>query len=256
MKQTRILMGMPVTVEVVDSGVTAELFEKVYSYFEAIDQRFSTYKENSEISQINRHELALKKTSQDMRTVFALAEQYRLKTGGYFDIRNDGMYDPSGLVKGWAIFNAAEFVRQEGFENFYVEAGGDFQAVGKNSQGQNWRVGIRNPFQIEEIVKVLSVSDVGVATSGNYIRGQHIYDPYHREVPLLDAASITVIGPDICSADCYATAAFAMGSEGIDFIESLPGYEGYLIDKNRTATFTSGFERFVLYDESNRQPAQ
>jgi thiamine biosynthesis lipoprotein len=256
MKQTRIMMGMPITVEVVDPGVQEELFDRLFDYFAAIDQRFSTYKEDSEISQINRHELAMGKTSQDMRTIFALAEQYRLETGGFFDIRHGERYDPSGVVKGWAIANAVEMVRQSGFENFYVEAGGDFQAVGKNGQGHNWRVGIRNPFKIEEIIKVLSISDRGVATSGTYVRGQHIYNPHDMGMPILDAVSITVIGPDICSADCFATAAFAMGREGIDFIESLTGYEGYLIDKERMATFTSGFERYVLHDEINRQPAQ
>ena len=69
-----------------------------------------------------------------MKTVFALAEQMRLQTGGYFDIRHGDTVDPSGLVKGWAIFNASELVRQRGLTNYYVEAGGDFQAVGKNSQ--------------------------------------------------------------------------------------------------------------------------
>ncbi len=65
-----------------------------------------------------------------------------------------------------------------------------------------------------EIVKVLAISDRGVATSGTYIRGQHIYNPVTGGLPDPEIVSITVIGPDIYEADCYATAAFAMGRKG------------------------------------------
>ena len=249
MKQTRILMGMPVTVEVVDRNVTEEVLETVYAYFEYIDEKFSTYKETSEISKINRRELELDQASEDMQTIFSLAEQSRQETDGYFDIQFNGKYDPSGLVKGWAIAQAAEILRQKGFTNYYIEAGGDIQLAGKNAQGKDWRVGIRNPFNINEIVKVLSATECGIATSGTYIRGQHIYNPRHSGEPVLDILSLTVIGPDIYEADRFATAAFVMGKAGIDFIASLDGFEGYMIDKDKQATFTRGFERYVAHDE-------
>ncbi len=238
-------MGMPVTVEIVDPGVSSAVINRVFAYFEYIDEKFSTYKPYSEISLINQGTLTLEEASYDMRTVFTLAEQLRQTTGGYFNIQHSGAYDPSGLVKGWAISNAAEIIRQAGFLNFYVEAGGDFQAEGKNGQGQNWLVGIRNPFNLQEIVKVLSVSGCGVATSGTYIRGQHIYNPLNGGSIDSDIVSLTVIGPDIYETDCYATTAFAMGREGIFFVEGLEGFEGYMIDSHKQATFTSGFERYV-----------
>jgi thiamine biosynthesis lipoprotein len=245
-------MGMPITVEIVDPTATPAFVGEVFAYFEYIDEKFSTYKPYSEISLLNQGALALEETSNDMRTVFALSEQFRQETGGYFNIHHAGTYDPSGLVKGWAISNAAEMVRQAGFANFYVEAGGDFQAAGKNRQGQSWRVGIRNPFNMQEIVKVLSVSNCGVATSGTYIRGQHIYNPVNGGSTDPEIISLTVIGPDIYETDCYATAAFAMGKEGIGFIETLEGFEGYMIDSQKQATFTSGFERYVDYAALDR----
>jgi FAD:protein FMN transferase len=251
MKQTRLLMGMPVTVEIVDAAQDDPLFEQVFAYFEYVDEKFSTYKEQSEISLINRGALALEEASYDMRTVFALAESMRERTDGYFDIRCTGGYDPSGLVKGWAISNAAEILRQAGRENFYVEAGGDFQIAGTNANGKPWRVGIRSPFQVEEIVKVLAIGDGAVATSGTYIRGQHIYNPLDRGQAIMDVVSMTVVGTDIYTADCYATAAFAMGRAGIGFLESLVGFEGYMIDAERQATFTSGFSRYVFHDEAH-----
>jgi len=63
--------------------------------------------------------------------------------------------------------------------------------------------------------------------------------------PIKDIVSLTVIGPNIYEADRFVTAAFAMGKEGIYFIEKLDGFEGYMIDSNGLATFTSGFEKYV-----------
>lgn len=239
-------MGMPVSVEVIDPAVSVDMLDRVYAYFEYVDEKFSTYKDTSEISLINRGELAPEQASADMRTIFALAEQTRQATNGYFDILNNGVYDPSGIVKGWAIYHAAEILQRTGFKNFYVDAGGDVEAVGKNDRGAAWRVGIRNPFNPEEIVKVVGISNCGIATSGTYIRGQHIYNPYQAG-PLTDVMSLTVIGPNVYEADRYATAAFAMGRAGILFIENLTGFEGYLIDREKQATFTSGFARYVIH---------
>jgi len=249
---------MPITVEVADDTMTAAVieaaFDSVYDYLTTVDETFSTYKDQSEIMRINRGELTLEHASEDMQTIFALAEQTRLETDGYFDIQHNGMIDPSGIVKGWAIYNAADILHQHGFANYYVDAGGDIQAVGKNPDGEDWRVGIRNPFNLNEIVKVLAVRDAGIATSGTSIRGQHIYNPLsgaalNGALPSDEIVSLTVIGANVYEADRFATAAFAMGRDGILFIEGLQGFEGYLIDRNGIATLTSGFARYVIHAE-------
>lgn len=238
-------MGMPITIEVVDATVTQDDLDAVFAYFAAVDDTFSTYKTTSEISKINAGELLAAQYSVDMKSILALSAQTKKETNGYFDIQHDGIYDPSGIVKGWAIQNAAAILHTRKLGDFYVDAGGDIQVCGYNDN-HPWRVGIRNPFNRNEIVKVLALTDRGIATSGTAIRGQHIYDPYHRTTPLLDVASITVIGPNIYEADRFATAAFAMGKKGIQFIENLAGFEGYMIATNAQATFTSEFERYVL----------
>ena len=100
--------------------------------------------------------------------------------------------------------------KNEGIKNFYVNAGGDIQTLGKNSEGKCWSVGIRNPFNPEnEIVKVIYPRGKGVATSGSYLRGNHIYNPLNLSDELKDIVSITVIGPNVLEADRFATAAFA-----------------------------------------------
>jgi thiamine biosynthesis lipoprotein len=245
MKQTRLLMGMPITVEILDREVAATDLDAVFDFFSQVDERFSTYKETSEISRINRAELRPDEYSDDMRTVLALCAQTRRQTDGYFEIAHDGLLDPSGLVKGWAIQQAADRLRSEGRRDFFIDAGGDIQVAG-TKDGSPWRIGIRNPFQRHEYVKVLALTDCGVATSGTAIRGQHIYNPHEPVAALLEVLSLTVIGPTIYDADRFATAAFAMGRTGIQFIEQLSGFEGYSIDANARATYTSGFERYVL----------
>ena len=181
-----------------------------------------------------------------MREVLALAEKTRQETNGYFDVKKpDGSLDPSGIVKGWAIQHSAAQLLDMGYSNFYVDAGGDIQSHGVNPKGEPWSVGIRNPFNLKEIVKVIYPRGSGVATSGTYIRGQHIYNPHALGEELHEIASLTVIGPDVLDADRFATGAFAMGREGINFIEQLRNFEGFAIDSKGIATMTSGFEAYT-----------
>ncbi len=246
MKQTRFMMGMPITIEIVDPQATETMMNEVYDYFVHIDETFSTYKSTSEITAINAGKLALGAASEEMQLVFAMCEETKQHTSGYFDITTpNGNYDPSGLVKGWAIWNAAKLLEKKGFANFYIDAGGDIQPHGRNAEGKQWAVGIKNPFDQNENIKVVYVNEEGVATSGTYIRGNHIYNPREHNTPVNDIVSLTVIGPNIHDADRFATAAFAMGRDGIRFIEELSGYEGYMIDNKKIATMTTGFEKYT-----------
>lgn len=239
-------MDMPITVEIVDEKGSKTDIDEVFDYFTSIDETFSTFKETSEISRINRGEVTERTASLDVQKILRLSEETRQDTDGYFDIRKKDGIDPSGLVKGWAIYEAAKLLDQKGLRNFYIDAGGDIETRGSNEEGKKWRVGIRNPFNRFEHVKVLEVSGVGVATSGTYIRGQHIYDPHDTDKELTDIVSVTVIAPNIYEADRFATAAFAMGKNGIHFIEHKEGLEGYQIDKNGIAVYTSHFSNYCI----------
>lgn len=246
MKVTRIIMGMPIEIEIVGNDEVRGALEAAFGYLVVVDERFSTYKEDSEISRINRGELALATASDDMREVFTIAEKTKKETNGYFDITHPGgSIDPSGIVKGWAILNTAARIRAAGYENYFVNAGGDIAMSGENTEGKEWSVGIRNPFNIQEIIKVVYPHGKGIATSGSYIRGDHIYNPHAPEEKIKEIVSSTIIGPDVLEADRFATAAFAMGKKGIEFIEQLPGFEGYAIDAKGIATMTSGFGAYM-----------
>lgn len=240
-------MGTPVIIEIINKEAKQELFDEVFDYFKYVDQKFSTYKDTSEITAINNNKIKKDEVSEDMKTVFKLSEETKKLTNGYFDIITpSGKYDPSGLVKGWSIFNASNILKNRGIKNFSVEAGGDIETYGKNEKGKIWCIGIQNPFsEKKEIIKKVYLSGKGIATSGSYIRGEHIYNPKDKYDKLKDIISLTVIGPNIFEADRYATAAFAMGKDGIFFIEKLDGFEGYSIDKNGIATMTKGFDKYT-----------
>lgn len=242
MKQTRLLMGMPISIEVVSSQASEALFDRVYDYLTYVDQTFSPYKPTSLVSQLNAGQYPETTWSSDFQEVVHLCQQTQAETNGYFNPWHQGVFDPSGVVKGWAIQNAAERLKREGFRNFYVEAGGDIQLLGRNNQGKPWQVGIRNPFG-EGICRILTLESGGVATSGTYRRGQHIYNP-HQAGPLTEIASLTVVGETVLDADRFATAAFAMGRSGIELIAQL-GLEAYQISTNHLATFTTGLSRYL-----------
>jgi FAD:protein FMN transferase len=246
MRETRIIMGMPISLSVLDAQVRQHDLDAVFEEFVAVDAQFSPFKQDSEISRFNRGEIEDKDISPRLREIFALCERTKRETGGYFDIaRPDGTIDPCGMVKGWAIKNAATQLSGMGFLNFCVEAGGDIQCHGVNEEGGDWTVGIRNPFVPGEIVKVLMPKGHGVATSGNYLRGDHIYNPHTGNYGSDNIVSLTVIGPDVLEADRYATAAFAMGREGIYFIERMSELEAYEIDSSGMARMTSGLEKYL-----------
>ncbi len=246
MRETRMIMGMPITVEVV-GAVEGKVFAEVFAWFDAVDLKFSTYRAESEISRFNCGEIAEAGLSTAMQDVFTLARRTREEANGFFNMRKaDGTVDPSGIVKGWAIQKAAQKLRDVGVRNFFVDAGGDIQSQGMNEDGENWRVGIRSPFQMSEIIKLVVPRGRGMATSGSYIRGRHIWNPHAPRETLADVVSITVLGPDVLEADRFATAAFAMGADGIYFIESLLGFEAYQVNARGVATQTTHFEDYVI----------
>jgi thiamine biosynthesis lipoprotein len=248
MKKTKILWDMPITVEILDKKAKDQDIAGIYSYFSYIDKTFSTFKKDSEITKINKGLIGKKDYSQDVKTVLNLCNKTQRQSNGYFSCYRKGILDPLGLVKGWAVLQASKKLLNRGFKNFFIDAGGDIQVSGKNIEGKKWRVGIRNPFNRDENIKILCLSNRAVATSGVYIRGEHIVNPLSPKQKLEDIVSLTVVAKDILEADRFATAAFAMGRQGIEFIEKQKGLEGYAIDKQKIATLTSGLNKYVLKD--------
>lgn len=245
MKKEATIMAMPVRINVVDDAVAEDDIEEIFTYLRQIDEKFSTYKETSETQKLNRGEISEQDLSPEMKEVLALSDETKKETRGFFDVKINHIFDPLGLVKGWAIYKAAEMLARKGYHNFYLEIAGDIEVRGHNERGEKWRIGIENPFNRSQIIKVVELSDAGIATSGTYIRGKHIFNPINGK-DADEIMSMTVIAENVYEADRFATAAFAMGKVGINFLESKTGLEGMMVTKDKRLTETSGFKQYLV----------
>jgi FAD:protein FMN transferase len=235
------IMGMPIIVDVRDD-VTDATLDEVFDWFREVDERFSTYKDDSDISRLNRNELALRDAHPDVRAVIARCDELREATGGFFDCRYASLLevDPSGLVKGWSVDRAGELLEARGVENYSINAAGDVRTRGAAVPEPAWRTGIQHPEMADRVAAVVEANDLAIATSGAYVRGEHILDPHTRRPPA-GLLSVTITGDDLGTADALATATFAMGEEGPAFATAIQPYEAYLILADGTSLATSGF---------------
>ena len=215
---------------------------EVTEYVKVVDQEFSTYKPDSQVSKIRRGELKIEDASAQMQEVWELCLRARELTDGSFDpwvVK--GGYDPSGYVKGWAADKCVQILKRHGAENIQVNAAGDLVLAGGYENGKPWSIGVRSPENRFEVVKVFEITDGAIATSGTYEIGAHIKDP-HTGLIAIGARSATVLGPDGGLADALATALVVAGQDGAA-IFSKPGladYRVWVIPRNEDIAWSIG----------------
>ncbi|MET8077971.1 FAD:protein FMN transferase [Streptomyces sp. NPDC005303] len=230
------VMGFPVSLRVDDEHVPEAAADGVFAWLHEVDARFSPFKDDSEVSRYDRGELSADELSTDLREILALCEHYRKATGGAFDVRLPGRrLDPCAVVKGWSVQRAAELLASAGATRFVLNAGGDVVAA-----GGPWRVGVRHPEHADKLCTVLSLDAGAVATSARYERGDHIIDGRTGRAAT-GLLSLTVVAPTLTEADSVATAAFALGPEGVDWAASLAGCEVFAVDAERRVLRTPDF---------------
>lgn len=233
-KHMEHVMGMPVSLDVrtlLPEREVAALMKEAFAWLRWVDETFSTYKPDSQISRLARGEDV--KTAPEVEEVLVRCRALQAQTGGFFSAYAGGALDPSGYVKGWAVERLSRALAAAGAVDHCVNAGGDVRVRGSAGPGQPWRIGIRDPRR-NAVCKVLFAHDLGVATSGAYERGAHIVDP-HTGRPGAGLSSVTVTGPDLALADAYATAIYAAGR--LTFHPG-DGYNLLLIDERGRATAT------------------
>jgi thiamine biosynthesis lipoprotein len=236
------VMGLPIVVDVRDDCEAGPALDELFDWLRWVDATFSTFKDDSEISRINRGELRREEAHLHVREVLERCEQLREKTDGYFDMRTPmGSIDPSGLVKGWAVDRAAALLDEAGLHNYAVSAGGDMRVLGRAVPELRWRVGIQHPLQQQHVAAVIETTKLAIATSGAYARGEHVWNP-HSGRPPAGILSVTIVGAELATADAYATAAFAMGPElAPHWTARLNGYDAMTILADETVFKTGGF---------------
>ena len=235
-------MGIPIGIDVRDPQPVDT--EPAFAWLHEVDAIFSTYREDSEISRLDRGELLLGDCRPEVDEVLSECMRLERLTGGAFSARPAGRLDPSGYVKGWAVARASEVLERAGARDFCINAGGDVI-----TRGGPWRVGIRHPVERDRLAAVLTVADLAVATSGEYERGAHILDPHTGEPPT-ELLSVTIVGPDLALADAYATAAFAMGPNGPEWTATLAGYDAMCVTGDHRVLSTPGFARLLFGGEA------
>jgi len=238
-------MGTMISLFAPDGGASSMAADAAFGWLHEVDRRFSPFEPESEVSRLIRGETAIGEVSDDLAEVLEIAEAVHILSGGAFDIRghrDDGAPDPTAAVKGWAVDRAGAILEAGGITRFYLSAGGDVLVRGGQERGVPWRVGVAHPTMPDAVALVLQADDLAVATSGTTERGHHIVDARTAAVAD-DLLTVTVAGPDLARADAYATAAFAMGHEGLRWVESLPGYAAAGITHERRLITTRGMRR-------------
>lgn len=221
------IMGMPISLALrgrhVSDGAAEEAWHEAQGVLDRADRVFSTYRDDSVVSKLDRGVLGIGDCSDEVVEVLALGERARLESDGAFDVRRPDAagvehLDPSGVVKGWAVDRAAEPLRRLADTDFCLSAGGDM-VCHTVTGAPPWRVGIEDPHNPSRIVAMVPVANGAVATSGLAHRGAHVVDARTGRVPTA-LASVTVVGPDLVWADIDATAAFALGAEAAAWLQS------------------------------------
>jgi thiamine biosynthesis lipoprotein len=225
--------------EVVGGADLDRAMESVIEFCDNVDRDFSTYKDGSWVTRLRRGAVAIEDCPDDVREVWDLCAQAKWLSDGAFDPwAVDGGFDPSGLVKGWAADKASSILVAAGVQHCQVNAAGDLSLRGGwfDSQAgvvKPWSIGVVNPDERSEIVKVFEITDGAIATSGTYERGAHIHDP-HNGLIAIGAKSATVVGAEGWLCDAMATAVMVAGQDCAKWFgqPELAGYQVFGIDRH------------------------
>jgi thiamine biosynthesis lipoprotein len=217
----------------------------VFAELRAVDALFSTWKPASQVSRLRRGELALAGCDPLVQEVAELCAVARERTDGWFDAdrlpgQDGGLgFDPTGLVKGWAIERAARHLTALPDHDVLIDAGGDVLVGCRRIDTPDWVVAIEDPADRGRTAATVPLRTGAVATSGTAARGAHIVDPATGQ-PAHGLLSVTVIGPSLLWADVYATAAFARGPDCTTWLASLPGHLGFVVGLDGRTTTVRG----------------
>eukprot|EP01093_Parvamoeba_rugata_P006308 TRINITY_DN1982_c0_g1_i2.p1 TRINITY_DN1982_c0_g1~~TRINITY_DN1982_c0_g1_i2.p1 ORF type:complete len:315 (+),score=77.20 TRINITY_DN1982_c0_g1_i2:1326-2270(+) len=154
------------------------------------------------------------------------------------------------IGKGYAADKAKTLLMSKGVTSGIINASGDMNTWGKQTNGEDWKVAITNPMNKNKVFALLPITNGAVVTSGNYEkyvnfngkRYTHIIDP-RTGYPSTGIISVTVFAPKAELADALATSVFVMGKEaGLDRINQLPKIECIIIDDDGNISKSKNIE--------------
>jgi FAD:protein FMN transferase len=153
-----------------------------------------------------------------------------------------------GIAKGYIVDAGVATLREFGFSNVMVEAGGDLLASGQKSTQSPWTIGINSPREADKLISKIDITNKAVATSGDYMQPftddlaqHHILDP-RSGYSAPELASATVVAPAVMLADALVTTLMVLGPiPGQEFLQNFPGCAGYLVSKDLEIIQTPDF---------------
>jgi thiamine biosynthesis lipoprotein len=209
-------------------------YQPAIEFLHLVDQIFSTYLANSQVSKLRNNEIAIGDTHPYLQKVWHSCLEIKELTDGAFDPwAVAGGFDPSGYVKGWAADQIADQLMKLGAKHIQVNAGGDISVRGGKDANTTWKLGVAHPNQSDQISKIYEITNGAIATSGTAERGDHIIDPQSKTIAV-GARSATVTGPDAGMADALATALIVSGRDGASWFskDELAQYSCWVVDRH------------------------
>ena len=226
-----------------DKTAIDSAIEDVKKFVYEVDEVFSTYKSESVISKLRRGEIEIGGCGDDVIEVWnACGVASELSDGAFNPWAVAGGFDPSGYVKGWAADRVADILVKAGIEHVQVNAAGDLTLRGgfltAGGVKEPWKIGVVNPDNRQEVLRVFEVTDGAIATSGTYERGAHIVDP-HSGLIAIGAKSATVVGPEGWLCDAMATAVMVGGQDSAKWFgqPELQGYQVFAVNRHEQSAW-------------------
>lgn len=189
--------------------------QQVATFLNQIDRDFSPFQVDSLVSKFQRRELLADELTPQFQEIYGIAVKAQTVTNGAFNPFYDNKYDPTGLVKGWAIQRAFEQFIQPLITNNTVtgaalNGAGDIQMAVNATTDFRWHVAIENPNNTHQVVWQYEIANGAMATSGFSQHANHIQTAHNIST---DLSQVTIVAPELIEADVLATAAIAMGAE-------------------------------------------
>ncbi len=160
-------------------------------------------------------------------------------------------FDWGGIAKGLGIDLASKSLIEMGISRGFINAGGDLYCWGNNPDDKAWNIGIDHPRE-KGYFGVISISDLGAATTGDYqryfmrdeVRYHHVFDP-RTGYPARGKRSVTVIGPETVLCDALSTALF-VSQQPEKVLEKYPDYGAIIVDSDGNISLLGKPYSFML----------
>ncbi|MBT3670616.1 MAG: FAD:protein FMN transferase [Bacteroidetes bacterium] len=286
---TRTLMGTIIHLKMIcsDKAEGKNALNQTFAEMERLVQMFNLRDQTSQICNLNQEGI-LHDASPEMLNVLSQAINYGELSNGAFDItiqpvlaqiregntlntnisdlvnhknikitnssvsflKPDMKITLDGIAKGFVVDRGVETLKNLGYGQALVEAGGDLAVSGNNLNKDGWSIGLSSPRpeNLDGYIAVFSINKGAVATSGDYINwftedksSHHIIDPASNQSPS-ELASATVYAPSALESDAMSTAIMVLGlDEGLKLANKLDNVEAFVVTKDMKIHRTNGF---------------